>query len=112
MNLKSFILKTDTGIHTVTNLEIEKKLVHQTHAFTQENRRGELTYKGYLDNPKYSVEDDYSKVYSFNLITKRGNVSIPIKSLSSEEEGKDLINTVWQRLLRASSKKRMVDISS
>lgn len=112
MNLKSFIIKTQTGIHTLTNIEIHKKLIYTTDAYTESNRKSALAYLGYLDNPQYSIEDNFRKVYQHQLVSRRGSTKLElIMLLNSPEEGVSLLDKVWTDLANPYNKQRMVDLT-
>lgn len=110
MNLRSFTIRSSTGIHTVTNVKVIKKTVYKPRATQLENRMGEIAYQGYRDpNEYYHYTHDYSEVYQYQLVAVYGRTEFLIEKLPSEEIGILMKDFIWDEVLNPFNK-RMVDM--
>lgn len=111
MNLKSFTVKVKGGIHTTTNIEVMKKLIYKTDAYSEENRKGVLAFQGYLNNPIYIIEDSFKRVYKYCLVVMKNGKPKEILDLKSAEDGEMLLDKIWEELQDPQNKTRLVNLS-
>lgn len=111
MNLKSFVIRTDKGIFTVTNLQTIEKVVYKPRATMRDNRWGEICYQGYSDETKYHYSDDLSKVYQNILVARHGSTEVVLAELPDEETGRLMEGYIWDTIVR-NPKVRMIDLTN
>lgn len=110
MNVRSFTIKSNNGIHTVTNVKTVKKVVYKPRATQLENRMGEIEYQGYRDPDKYyHYTPDYSEVYQFQLVAVYGRTETLIEILPSKEMGSLMEDFIWEEIMNPFNN-RMVDM--
>lgn len=111
MNLKSFIIRSERGIFTVTNVQTVRKTVYKPKATQKENRWSEICYQGFGDQTRFHYAPDLSEVYQYQLVAKYGKTETVISILPSEQYGKQLEKFIWDSI-QLDPKRRMIDLTT
>lgn len=111
MNLKSFIIRSERGIFTVTNVQTVRKVVYKPKSTERDNRWGEICYQGYGDQSKYQYAPDFSEVYQFVLVARYGKTETVISVLPNEQIGRRMEEYIWTSI-QIDPKRRMIDLTS
>lgn len=111
MNLKTFTVRTPNGIRMINNIDIEKRLVYKNDLFTIENRIEVLKSRNFFDNPKYTIENDYRKVYAYFLVTEVNEKYKELMPLQSREEGVRFLDKIFEALSNPKAKSRVIDLT-
>ena len=111
MNLKSFIIRTEKGIFTVTNVQTVRQVVYKPRATQRDNRWGEICHRGYGDKDKYQYSSDLSEVYQYVLLVRHGSTETVISILPDEQHGKKMEEFIWN-CIQLDPKRRMIDLTT
>lgn len=111
MNLKSFIIRSDRGIFTVTNVQTVRQVVYKPRATQRENRWGEIVHQGYGDKEKYQYSSDLTEVYHYVLLARHGKTEIIVMHVPTEAHGRELEEFIWSSIL-FDQKLRMIDLTN
>lgn len=111
MNLKSFIIRSEKGIFTVTNVQTIRKVIYKPRATQRDNRWGEICHQGYGDKDKYQYSSDLSEVYQYVLVSKYGKTETVISILDNEQIGRSIEEYIWTSI-QLDPKRRMIDITT
>lgn len=111
MNLKSFIIRSEKGIFTVTNVQTVRKVLFKPRATQRDNRWGEICHQGYGDQSKYQYSPDLSQVYQYVLVATYGKTETIISVVPNELYGKRAEEFIWSSI-QFNPKLRMIDLTS